>query len=912
MHYGNPAVPATNIPPEQTAEDALRRSEERLARVQAMVHVGDWEWDVTTNKVSWSDEVYRVYGYEPREVEPDYGLVLAALHPETRDEFLAAIAAALNGERLFEMDYVFLTKGGISKTLHTIGTVFRDDRGRPVRMVGTIQDVTEQVRATAALRESEARHRDLFENANDAIFILDAEGRYVDANRRATEILGFSREEFLVLNILDLVPPEQAERSRAAFRQLREKGKYENFEGKVRTKDGRWLDIEVSSSAIITNGVFSGSRDIARDITTQKQAQEALQRSQKLLAQAEEIAGLGSWEWDVAAKKLTWSEEVFRIYGLDPARTVPTYDLVVATLHPAYRAEFLRAIDATLNQGQPFDGHYCLLRPDGSVRFTHTKGEHIRDAAGKLVKLVGVVQDISERKSTETFIQDILETVDEGFLIIDRGYQVLSANRAYAVQAGLPLAQIIGKKCHAVSHGLAVPCHEAGEDCAVLRVFQSGEAAAALHTHHDAEGNPIYVETKAFPMTDPTGEVSAVIEIVNNVTEKKKLEEQYRQAQKMEAVALLAGGVAHDFNNLLTAIVGYGQLIVMKLGPDEPLRDYAEQILGAADRAANLTQSLMAFGRKQVINPVPVDLNAIVEQVLKLLHRVIGEDVELVTELAPESCIVFTDPSQIEQVLMNLATNARDAMPRGGRLSLRTERFVIDEKFRRDHGFGEDGTWACLRVSDTGTGMDEKTRERIFEPFFTTKELGRGTGLGLASVYGIVKQNKGYITVESEPERGTSFSILLPIVGQAREPAERVKERAPGTGSETVLLAEDDPVLRELLQNILTIHGYTVIVAESGEDAIAQFGENRDRVDLLILDVIMPKKNGQEAYAAISRLRSGIKTLFISGYSNDLVDDALLQGPGCHFLAKPVAPPALLNKVRDILDSPDQPPRGVR
>jgi PAS domain S-box-containing protein len=764
-------------------------------------------------------------------------------------------------------------------------------------------DATDPDRSESALRESEARYRDLFENANDAIFVLDANHRYVDVNRRATELFGYSREEFLALGVFDLIPPEQAQQSRATFQVLLEQGRYDKFTGRMRAKDGRWLDIEASSSAIVRDGKFAGSRDIVRDVTAGRQVRERLQHSQDLLNRAEAIAGLGCWEWDVASNTLTWSDEVFRIYGLDPARTVPTYQLVVDTVHPAFRAEFLQAIEAALTGDQPFEGQYALVQPDGSVRFTHTKGELVRDASGNPVRMVGVVQDISERKRSETFIQDILETVDEGFLIIDRDYRILSANRAYAEQAGLALKEILGRKCHVVSHGLGIPCHATGEDCPVRRVFATGEPAVALHTHQDTAGNPIYVETKAFPMTDPTGQVSAAIEIVNNVTEKRRLEEQYRQAQKMEAVALLAGGVAHDFNNLLTAITGYGHMLSMRMGPADPSRDFVEQILGAADRAATLTQSLMAFGRKQIVNPVPMDLSEVVAGILKLLRRVIGEDVELVTSFAREGTTVLADPSQIEQVLMNLATNARDAMPGGGTLTIVTERVVVDEAFRRDHGFGEDGPWACLRVSDTGMGMDERTRERIFEPFFTTKELGRGTGLGLASVYGIVKQSRGYITVASEPGRGTSFSILLPLVRQEGGRSGPAEPPLPATGSETILLAEDDPVLLRLLRSVLTAHGYTVIEAENGEKAIERFSENRGRVDLLVLDLVMPKKNGKDAHAVIASLQPGVETLFISGYSSAVLDPAVLQGRGCHYLPKPLAPPVFLNKVRQILDA---------
>ena len=350
----------------------------------------------------------------------------------------------------------------------------------------------------------------------------------------------------------------------------------------------------------------------------------------------------------------------------------------------------------------------------------------------------------------------------------------------------------------------------------------------------------------------PVRTIGAVLDITDQKlaeVEREKLQSQLLQSQKMESIGQLAGGIAHDFNNMLAAIVGYGNLIHMHMKDDDPSRVHIEQVLTAAERAASLTQSLLAFSRKQVINPKDMDLNDAIRKVEKLLSRIIGEDIALTTSLHNEALTIYADASQIEQILMNLATNARDAMPKGGRLIIGTERVVLDDEYVRRHGYGSPGVYAVLSVNDSGEGMDERTRQKIFEPFFTTKELGRGTGLGLAIVYGIVKQNNGYINVYSEVGTGTTFKIYFPFVG-----APTGEDRHPGAqqplrrGTETILLAEDNETVRLLNRNVLQEFGYTVIEAVDGKEALQKFREHRDRISLFILDVIMPKKNGKEVF----------------------------------------------------------------
>ncbi|MBS1127767.1 MAG: sensor histidine kinase response regulator, Cache 1, and sensory box, partial [Nitrospirae bacterium] len=374
----------------------------------------------------------------------------------------------------------------------------------------------------------------------------------------------------------------------------------------------------------------------------------------------------------------------------------------------------------------------------------------------------------------------------------------------------------------------------------------TGMDKAGVWRHRKKDGSLIYVEITSH--TVDFGGRRAEIVLANDVTDSLKLEDQLRHSQKMEAVGLLAGGVAHDFNNVLTAIIGYGNLLQMKLAPTDPLRAYAESILTTSQRAAQLTQSLLTFSRKQVVNPLPLELNGIIMRVEKLLKRLIREDIELRTELTHGNTTVLADSIQVEQMLMNLVTNARDAMPRGGTLTISSVITDLDADFVTAYGYGQPGPYVRLTVADTGAGMDERTRERIFDPFFTTKEMGKGTGLGLATVYGIVKQHRGFIDVESAPGAGTSFHIYFPLsrVDSTRSAAARARELKGG--SETVLVAEDDEVIRNLTRSVLTEFGYQVIVAKDGEEAVSLFGENRDRTDLLLLDVIMPRKNGRDAY----------------------------------------------------------------
>ena len=415
-------------------------------------------------------------------------------------------------------------------------------------------------------------------------------------------------------------------------------------------------------------------------------------------------------------------------------------------------------------------------------------------------------------------------------------------------------------------------------------------------------GHEVWASVSVSVVRDDKGSPLHFISLVEDLSEKRKLEEQLRQSQKMEAIGQLAGGVAHDFNNILTAIIGYGGFALMHMAKDDPQRINIEHMLEGAERAAHLTKDLLLFSRKQISERNYVDLNEIIKKIEKFLTRIIGEDISCKTILHPGAIPVLADAHQLEQVMMNLATNARYAMPKGGVFSVTTGQVRLDKEFMAVYGYGQPGMYALITVSDTGKGMDEATRQRIFEPFFTTREMGKGTGLGMAVVYGIVKGHDGYINVYSEPGVGTTFRIYLPLTSMETEVAQELIQPFTLGKGETILIAEDEPQVREVLRLNLEEYGYMVIEAENGEDTVKQYKDNMEKVSLVLLDVIMPLKNGREAYNEIKSLKPDTKVIFMSGYTEDIIMGKGLLKSDTELIPKPIAPDRLLRKVREVLD----------
>jgi PAS domain S-box-containing protein len=533
---------------------------------------------------------------------------------------------------------------------------------------------------------------------------------------------------------------------------------------------------------------------------------------------------------------------------------------------------------------------------------------------GSLARLSGVVEralrETAERRARATAEETARRSTDQlralhdaspvGIVTLARGGAVVTWNRAAERMFGRSVAEATGKPLP------LDPAAAAVFDRLLQRTLQ-GDAVAdvELDTHGPSPqpGKLVVLSCSTAPLRDAHGEVSGLVAVFADVTRRRELELHLHLTQRLEALGRLAGGIAHDFNNLMTAILGTSQLLIQDLADDERA-EQALEIREAAQRAASLTKQLLAFSRRQVLQPEVLDLNVLVRDLQKMLRRLIGEHVELKTELAPDLGAVRADPGQLEQVIVNLAINARDAMPHGGVLTIRTENTPLTEPPPGEQPEVRAGDYVMLAVADTGIGMDAATRARVFEPFFTTKERGRGTGLGLATVYGIVKQSGGYIWASSAPGEGSTFRTYLPRVNAPvpDRPPERATSDRPVEGTETILLVEDEEPVRSLARRVLAAKGYTIIAAGSGADAVAQLAAAPRRIDLLLTDVVMPRMGGRQLAEHLTAERPGLKVLFVSGYSDDDVIERGIIQPGSPFLPKPFTPETLLQKVRDVLD----------
>ncbi len=513
------------------------------------------------------------------------------------------------------------------------------------------------------------------------------------------------------------------------------------------------------------------------------------------------------------------------------------------------------------------------------------------------------IRDITERKQAEAasrdFLHSIINTMADPVFVKDSDRRFVLVNDALCAIVGRPREGLIGEDGDDMFPE---------EETAVFRriddiVLDTGrENVNEEYLTNLSKKETRTIVTRKTRYIDPFGK-KFLVGVIRDITEHRKLEAQLRQSQKMEAVGTLAGGIAHDFNNILNVIMGYGVMVKDTLDPGSPEMEDMNEVLIAADRAAELTQKLLVFSRKEIVEVRSVNINELILDLQKMLVRMIRESIEFNLDLMDRPLKILADAGGIEQVLINLAANARDAMPEGGRMTISTGLATIDEEFVAAYGYGRPGKYACITVSDTGKGMNAEIQKKIFEPFFTTKGVGEGTGLGLAISYGIIKQHHGFMKVYSEPDQGTVFKIFLPLSEETTTGDKKAEADAPVRGgNETVLIAEDEASLRKLTKTILESFGYSVITAKNGEDAITKFMESRKRISLVLLDMIMPKKSGKEVSEAIVKIAPRMKVLFASGYAMDNITNKEMTASDFDFIHKPFRPKDLLIKVREVLD----------
>ncbi|HHT9107271.1 MAG TPA: PAS domain S-box protein [Candidatus Wunengus sp. YC64] len=921
---------------------ALEKSNTRLAESQRIAHIGNWEWDVIKDEVSWSYEAYRIFGLTQETFVSPFETFLNHVYPDDREFVKKSIDNALKNKKPLDIDHRILLKDLTVRIVHEGAAVVSDNLGKVVQMVGTVQDITERKRAeeevslfktlTLAISEAKDLHDALVVTLEKVCgasgwvygeaWIPDHEGKQLVRDHAFYSKVE-SLKRFSELSGAYTFPPGVGLPGRVWSRKqpvwVRDVTIDPNFPRAPIAK-------EVGLKAAIGFPVFSENEMVAvlvfymlkaleRDerlvgfvssvvvqlgeVIKRKKAEEALRENEEKLRAILDNTPNVVYVKDIRNKYLFINKQYENLFHVksEELQGKTDYDLWLKEMADAFVTNDRKVIEAST----PLEFEEVASHDDGLHTYISVKFP-LFDNNGCVYAVCGISTDITEHKRTDEKLEKygiLFSEINDLAYICDTKGNILFVNKACERLTGHKAEEVIGKPF--------APLFDEENIKKAMDVYTRTLKGEYPQYELWFKDTGVLCEYKNIPLRDEKGTIIGVAGTARDITEHRraeeertKLREQLYHAQKLESIGTLAGGIAHDFNNILTAIIGYGNLLQTEVKEDGSARDFIQKILKSAERAANLTQGLLAFSRKQQSNPQPVSVNEIIKEVEGLLMRVMREDIKLTTTLADKSCMVMADTGQMEQVLMNLATNARDAMPAGGILSISTDIVEMGDEYIKAHRYGKIGRYVLISISDTGKGMDAITKEKIFEPFFTTKEVGKGTGLGLAIVYGIIKQHNGYIDVDSESGKGTAFRIHLPLIESEVEKQKPHIHVIQKGGTETVLIAEDEEDIRNLMKMVLEGNGYKVIEAADGLDAINKFKENMDKIHLLLFDVIMPNKSGKEAYYAINEIRPGIKVLFMSGYSKDIIQEDI---SGLHFTSKPVLPTELLKKVREALNT---------
>jgi len=875
------------------------------------------------------------YGYSREEL---LSMTPLPLHPPEERELALA---RLQAKEWTNREYTHVTKDGRRRAVE-VRTTNVPYQGRDAHL-SIVHDVTERRRAEGTLQLQSAYLEQLIESAPEGIAVLDNRHTVLRVNHEFTRMFGYAPEEIVGKTLELLVPIQRANESNFILSAL-DRGQPINVETIRRRRDGSAVEVSILGTPINVSGSPVALYLIYRDITQSKRAERALIESESKFRAVAETAASAIYIHD-GTRFLYVNRACEQISGYSRAELMASDPW--QRVQPEFRQETWQRGDAR-QRAENVSSRYefQLHTKNGEIRWLDLSASRIRFEGQDATLAIAV--DVTERKRAEELQRALYRIADQTSAATDLHAfypaihrivgELMDARNFYVAlydeDTGLlsfpyfvdqedptPAPKALGKGLTEYVLRTGEPLLASPERFAELE--RAGEVERIGAPSIDWLGVPMKKGDKAFGVlvvqsyTENVRYGTRDMEILNfvgqhvaTVIEHKRAENALRQSekqlwqsQKMEAVGRLAGGVAHDFNNLLTVIKGYTELMLTDLKPSDPLRPEMEEVQKAADRAAALTRQLLAFSRRQVLAAKVVNLNYLVEDMNKLLRRLLGEDIELAIKLADDLGCVKADPGQIEQVIMNLAVNARDAMPKGGKLTLETANLELDQAYSREHVMVKPGPYVMLAIADTGSGMDAETLSHVFEPFFTTKEQGKGTGLGLSTVYGIVKQSGGYIWPYSEPGMGTTFKIYLPRVGEMAEREQARAQVPPGlAGQETILLVEDEEGVRGLTRQLLQRHGYTVLEAEHGQDALLLCERYSGPIHLLLSDVVLAQMSGRELVERLVPLRPEMKVLYMSGYSDEAIVHHGVLKPGTAFLQKPFTTESLMRKLREVLD----------
>jgi two-component system, cell cycle sensor histidine kinase and response regulator CckA len=883
---------------EKRTIEALRTSEEQFRTVVESLGEGLVVTGLQGEIVYANERMAQMCGYTPDEMEGRDTfelLLLPGEHAAARERLRRRVAGTADS-----VDAVLVRRDGSTVAAHVTGAPYRDGTGAVIGTIGVVKDVGEQRRAQDALRASEERLRLILAQVPALIWTTDAELRFTSSAGRGLRRLGLRPGEKSGTRVAELFGAGPEETPVAEHRRA--------LAGEVVRYEMEWQG-GVFSTVLEpfrdASGAVAGTLGVALDVTEQRRAERALRESERLLRATVGSAPMLLWTLDAEGRFTSSDGAALRNLG---SRANQRQGESIFTAYAAYP----ELLDDTR---RALAGEAVQSVREVAGRMYEARHTPVRDGDGRVTGVIGVALDVDDRyraeqalRESERRFRSLIENASDVIAVVDAGAVATFASPSVERLLGIAREDVVGRRIldlvhpdeleHAVERLQATIGNEGTPEKAQFRV-----------RHVDGGWRVVEVIGTSLLHDDA---VRGVVLNIRDETERHvaqraldESQEKLIQAQKMEAVGQLAGGVAHDFNNLLTAIRGNAELLMADMEPGSAPYEDVQEIRRAADRAAALTRQLLAFSRKQVLQPRVMDLNDTVAGVEKMLRRLIGEDVELATELQPALGHVRADPGQLEQVLLNLAVNARDAMPRGGRLVVRTADAVLGEADVRLYHYVVPGDYVLLSVADTGHGMDAQTAVRVFEPFFTTKPAGQGTGLGLSTVYGIVKQSGGYVWIDSAPGEGTTVRIYLPRVDRPvaglPQPAPAAE---PGAARETLLLVEDEAAVRKIALRALRRAGYRVLEAVDGEEALRVSAEYPGAIDLVITDVVMPRVGGRDLVRRLRVERPETRVLFISGYSEAAVAGNGVLEPGAWFMGKPFTPDVLLDKLRQVLDSP--------